>query len=462
MIEPSLRRFIEEAFEVWPVPALGAVVVEKGAIRLCEMFAPQGETPLGEDTLFPYASITKAVAATSISVLAQKGLLRWDDPVHAFCPHFKLSDPWVTEQFQLIDLFCHRAGLGVQPLQQMPLWGYSRADIQSALAYLPFKKSFRTAYEYNNALYLWVEDVVQAVSGQPWAEFVTQEVLQPLGMTNTQVGRRHVDASKLIKGHIRGEHPPHSITPIEFSIYPDVFLAAGGLVGPLQDLATWMLFQLGHTQGAPIIDDGLRRFMQRPQTVIGTQQFYGLGWRILTNRPKRVVTHGGLIKGIKHQLWLIPELDCGIAVLSNLTDCEAAPAICEYFADLAMGLPPAPYHQRFKEVNLAAKRDVIPETLGLPIGHKNLCGRYHHVFLGEGRVSEGMQDGCLHLAFGPRPARATLLPTSEDAFLVQFDEASGGCIGESLWGTATFKDHTLTLRGFNRFDNEIFIFEKVI
>jgi hypothetical protein len=148
-------------------------------------------------------------------------------------------------------------------------------------------------------------------------------------------------------------------------------------------------------------------------------------------------------------------------VLSNLTDCEAAPAICEYFADLMMGLPPAPYHQRFKEASLAFKGEVMPAPLVQPTPVQHVCGRYQHVFLGQAQVSEGTQSGHLHLDFGPKPAHALLVPTGENIFRIEFDDANGGRVGESLWGIAIFKGQTLTLKGFNRFDNETFVFEKI-
>jgi CubicO group peptidase (beta-lactamase class C family) len=345
--------------------------------------------------------------------------------------------------------------LGVQPLQQLPLWGYNREEIKIALSKVPFKRSFRTTYEYNNVLYLWVEDLVQNITGMPWGEFITKNLLGPLGMLETKVGRKEADPNRLTAGHIHGENNPGVIQKVEFSEYPDIFLAAGGLVGTLKDLTHWMFAQM---ECPSPLSGTQTRFLQRPQTVIGNAQFYGLGWRILTNRPHKIITHGGLIKGIKHQLWIIPEIKSAIAVLTNLTNGDTPLAVAEYFADLALGLEERDYIDHFKSLEGVIKKPESPRVItGKPIPTSAL-GLYTSPILGQGKLIE--DKGRLIFELGPKSAQAKLHPLDSGHYLMEFEHAHGGKIGEAFWGELILNDDKIILRAQDRFDSESFEFRK--
>ena len=59
------------------------------------------------------ASNSKAFTTAALGMLVDEGKLSWDDKVRKFIPEFTLFDPYVTEEFTIRDLLCHRSGLGL-------------------------------------------------------------------------------------------------------------------------------------------------------------------------------------------------------------------------------------------------------------------------------------------------------------------------------------------------------------
>src|SRR5690606_10547034 len=142
---------------------------------------------VNEHTLFPIASNSKAFTGVALGLLVEQGKIKWDDPVIEHLPWFKMADPFVTSQLSIKDLLVHRSGLApyAGDLMQFPPSDLSREDIVRQIRWLPLVYSFRNAYAYDNVLYLVAGEVIKAVTGQDWEDFVKGQILDKLGMTET-------------------------------------------------------------------------------------------------------------------------------------------------------------------------------------------------------------------------------------------------------------------------------------
>ena len=455
----QIDTFAAKAFVNWQVPGAVIGIVHNGESVHLKGYGQKGLTnpdPITPSTLFPIASISKAMSAAAIAVLVEQGHLHWHQKVIELLPHFKMYDPWVTKEFTVADLFCHRSGLPPEPLQQLPLWGYSVQDLKNSLPLIPSFTSFRTAYQYINILYLFVEDIVVSLAKMPFAKFMENHVFKPIGMNNARVGLKGGEHEHLIQGHILDEETYTTVQQIPFSSYPQTYLAAGGVVASPNDLCQWMLAQLGHV---PFLPTPRLRYMWRPQTVISDHEFYGLGWRSLTHKPHRIISHGGLIKGIRHQLYMVPDCDFGIFVLTNLTHHEAPNKICEFATDLVMGVRPAEDNPKAREAYLREVASNCPPPVQ-PIAYQpsDYTGEYTNPILGKSLVA--YDEGALKLYLGNKPAVALLESIATNQFRLFFTGTSGADIGEGHWGIATFNEKTMVLKAYQRFDLETFSFEK--
>jgi CubicO group peptidase (beta-lactamase class C family) len=98
-----------------------------------------------------------------------------------------MYDPWVTREMTIRDLLVHRSGLGLGAgdMLMVPRGSYSRAEAVRRLRFIKPATSFRSAYAYDNVLYMVAGQLIEAVTGQTWENYVREHVLVPAGMTTS-------------------------------------------------------------------------------------------------------------------------------------------------------------------------------------------------------------------------------------------------------------------------------------
>src|SRR5947209_1270714 len=179
----DLDAYVTHVMRDFEVPGVAIAVVLDGRVLLAKGYGVRklGEpTAVDERTLFGIASNTKAFTATA--------------PGIDYLPGFAMYDPFVTRELTIRDLLVHRSGLGLGAgdLLWWPTSTYDRKEIARRLRYIKPATSFRSAYAYDNVLYLVAGQVIEKLSGVSWEEFVRTRILVPVGMTSSTV--RHSDA----------------------------------------------------------------------------------------------------------------------------------------------------------------------------------------------------------------------------------------------------------------------------
>ncbi len=332
---PDLERLdalIAAAQRDWPVPGLAVVIVKDGRTVLMKGYGERelgGGEPVDEHTLFAIASNSKAFTSAALAMLVEEGKLDWDDPVREHLPYFQLYDPYVSQEMRIRDLLSHRSGLGT--FSGDLLWygtGYSAEEVVRRTRYVPQAGPFRSSYGYSNLMFIAAGEVVAAVSGMPWADFVESRILRPLGMDRTVTSTSDLAGTDNVA-------TPHKnwidrVAPIEWYNW-DAMAAAGGIISSVSDMARWLKLQLGHGEA-----DGLRLFSEdsswemwtvhTPRAVSAGSRSsfpsthfrgYGLGWGLNDDRGRLIVSHGGGYDGMFSQVVLVPEEDLAMAVFTN-------------------------------------------------------------------------------------------------------------------------------------------------
>ncbi|MFM7728727.1 MAG: serine hydrolase domain-containing protein, partial [Flavobacteriales bacterium] len=96
------------------VPGISIAIVKDDAVVFSKGYGVCNTATgiqVNDSTLFAIASNSKAFTAASLAILVDKGQLRWDDKVRTYLPYFTLYSPYVSEEFTIRDLLCHRSGL---------------------------------------------------------------------------------------------------------------------------------------------------------------------------------------------------------------------------------------------------------------------------------------------------------------------------------------------------------------
>jgi len=355
----ALDETVQRAMRAFEVPGISLAVVKDGKVVVAKGYGVKrlgDPAPVDGRTLFGIASNTKAFTATALGILVDEGRVKWDAPVIDYVPWFQMSDPYVTREMTVRDLLVHRSGLGLGAgdLLWWPASTYNRREITQHLRYIPLATSFRSAYAYDNVLYLVAGEIIESVSGQSWEDFVATRILAKVGMTTSNV--RHSDATKA--GNIAVPHAPvdgkvRPIAPFD----SDNTNPAGGINSNAEDMAKWMLVQLAEgklADGSPLIRPGTARELTTLVTpmpigraaaeleaVRPSFNGYGLGFHLRDYRGHKLVTHTGGLPGYVSKVAMIPDIQLGIAILTNQESGAAFDSLANSIMDAYLGATPS-------------------------------------------------------------------------------------------------------------------------
>ncbi len=134
--------------------------------------------------LFWIASMTKPMTAVCVMLLAEQGRLRIDDPVSRYIPEFgnmRLHGARPPRPVTIRDLLTHTGGLGEAQVGPRA----SLAERVAAYAHAPMKFAPGSRFDYSNSGFNTLGRIIEVVSGRPYASFLRQHLLSPLGMGDT-------------------------------------------------------------------------------------------------------------------------------------------------------------------------------------------------------------------------------------------------------------------------------------
>ncbi len=328
----SLKQHIQQAMVDWKIPGLAIGIVQDGKVVMAEGF---GVCKLGEDqkvdanTMFGIASNTKAFTASALGLLVNEGKLSWDDRVVDYLPYFELYDPYVSQNFTIRDLLCHRSGLAT--FSGDLLWhstSYSREEIIRRIKYLKPVYGFRSHYGYSNLMFLTAGEIIPAITDTSFDDFLKYRFFEPLEMQNTNISIRFQKGySNLAIPHITKED---KVIPIDYISWDNI-APAGGINSTVNDMNHWLLMQLesGSWNGKVILPEEIQQELwssNMVQNVSNMQHFlfpsihfntYGMGWDLFDYHGRKVVNHSGGLDGMISQVALVPEEKFGVVILTN-------------------------------------------------------------------------------------------------------------------------------------------------
>ncbi len=348
-----------------------------------------------EKTLFAIGSCTKSFTATAVSILVQDGKLEFDKPLKEYLPDFNLYDDVSEKLATPIDILTHRIGL---PRHDFMWYGseYSREEIYKRLKYLKPNCSIRTKFQYQNHMYLVAGYLVEKISNTSWENFVSEKILKPLHMDNTNF------STEVMKKSDDYAYPYNfdgkKIVRMDFREF-QAMGPAGTINSNVLDMSKWIMFILNKGKGTSILSSDYIENMTTPKMIVSEKsnypersfRTYGMGWFIEYYRGRYHIFHGGNVDGFSAQMGIFPEDSFGVVILSNSNN-SSIPFIVEmYISELMLGLEPTPWSDRLKEIeNISSKnlkKDDV-EKKGTKPSHqlKDYAGVYEDKGYGKLRI----------------------------------------------------------------------------
>ena len=239
------------------LPGLSIALVDKYGVVWSEVYGfndRKKKKPVTFDTIFSVQSMSKTFTATGVMVAVQDGLVALDTPITTYIPDFTVKSRFEKnpqEKITLRHLLGHKAGFTHQaPIgnNNYPEFHSFEAHIQSISdTWLRYPVGQR--YCYSNLGIDLAGYILQVVSGRPFAQYMKEKVLEPIGMKNSSFEWEAIrnNENRAI-GHLKG----FSNVPLEFAMIP-----AGALYSNIIDMAKFIQFQLNDGEV------GNKKFWQR-------------------------------------------------------------------------------------------------------------------------------------------------------------------------------------------------------
>jgi CubicO group peptidase (beta-lactamase class C family) len=281
-------------------------------------------------------SISKLFVATAVMQLVEKGQADLDADINQYLAAFQLEDGF-SEPVTLAQLLTHTAGYEDPPYESYT----DPAMVQPLGAYLaesmpPRSNPPGAVQRYCNHGYALAAYVVEEVSGQPFEQYVAEQILKPLGMS---------DSGYLLGPPLPGEmatgYSYEKRTQVPLPIDYDSDYPGGSMVSTADDMARFMLAHLegGCYEGECILqpDTLAEMHQQRAQTPYEGQAVT-YGFVEAQQEGQRLLGHSGAIRGFGASLNLLPEHNLGYFFSFNeecyLTSaCEIVPEFREQFLE---------------------------------------------------------------------------------------------------------------------------------
>jgi CubicO group peptidase (beta-lactamase class C family) len=465
-IRDSLDSYVNKALNDWQIPGVSVCIVKNGKVVVMKGY---GVKELGtndkvdENTLFMIGSNSKAFTATAIALLDAEKKLSLDDKVQKWLPDFKLYDPWVAKEANIRDLLCHR--LGFETFQGDFMYfdsDLTTAEVREKMGKLKPMYGFRSKWGYTNCAFMTAGEIIPKVTGQSWADFVTERIFKPLGMNNSLALSKDIQtAGNKCSAHTVAEGV---LKKIPYG-HIDNLAPAGSISSSVNDMSKWVIMQLnnGKLDGKEIIPASAIAQTRTPHSILGNGghmfnkshfALYGLGWFLQEYAGRKIVEHTGGVNGFVTSVCLVPEEQLGIIVFTNTDANGFFEALRNEIEDAYLGLPYRNYSKLYrsyqwadeeeKAKELKAVRDSIAMNPKPELPLTAYAGEYMHTVYGKMNIK--IETGKLIMRFEHHKGRyGTLEPLGGNRFFCIYNEALFG-MKKLEFTVANKKVKSLTVR----------------
>ena len=306
------------------VPAMAAAFVKGDGTVICNAvgFCREGsEETVSADDAFHIGSCTKAMTATMVAKLVERGMLDWEITVAEAFPDLKDRLHPSFRKATLFHFLAHRAGLpddsrpNAADLRRLrALTGRVQEQRQQMVGWVlarPPAYPLGERMVYANAGYVIAAAMAEAVTGRSWEELMNAEIFGPLGMKRVGFG-----APTRVWGHNHLAHGCQPISPSPEADNPLVLAPAGGVHCSLND---WAKFAVVHLNGAQGKCDFLKPETFQRLHDDPFKQGYALGWLVVDRKWAQGIafTHAGSNTLWFAVIWLAPKRNAAFLAAAN-------------------------------------------------------------------------------------------------------------------------------------------------
>lgn len=270
----------------------------------------EDKTPVSAATNFRLASVTKQFTAMSVLQLIDEGKLNFDTNLKEIFPDF----PDYGKQITIKNLLQHTSGL-IDYEDLIPDSATVQVKDKDVLEMMMQTDSTYfepgTEHRYSNTGYALLAMIIEKVSGEPFREYLKENIFEPLGMKNTLAYERGInDVPERAFGYTITDT---GIVFTDQSITSAV-LGDGGIYSSLNDLYKW---DQALYSDKVIRQNYLDESFTHGMTTDSKEFNYGYGWRLENFKDMEVKYHTGSTRGFRNIIYRIPSKEFTVIILTN-------------------------------------------------------------------------------------------------------------------------------------------------
>jgi CubicO group peptidase (beta-lactamase class C family) len=322
-------------------------VVYKKAFGMANM---ELNVPVNDSMIFYIGSNTKQFTAVAILQLTEKGTLKLEDTLGKF-----ISCPYPVSGITIEQLLSHTSGMG--SINETPAYklidrkGVTPAELVKYYTNLPIDFPTGSRWAYNNANFYILGYLIEKLSGQSYADYVTENIFKPAGMFSSYIGKE----SLIIKNR------PSGYTNFRLGIFNsristvELLYSSGGIQSSADDMLRWNRA----LNGGKLLRTETLHHIYKPQTLTnGKQTTYGMGFHLQELHNSPALRHGGLVEGFTSETLYLPNEDVYVVILLN-EETSKIPLVplARIIAGLSINKP-------YSYTEIAISKDELPKFIG--------------------------------------------------------------------------------------------------
>ncbi|MEN8146104.1 MAG: serine hydrolase domain-containing protein [Campylobacterota bacterium] len=344
----SFESFVRDATSEQTPPSASFAVLKGDKILYESSFGfndAAGEQATSLESVYHVFSLTKILAATLVMQLVDEGVLSLDDPVQKYLPRFKAKYDDKEVTITILNLLNHSSGINdrsseVRPLTDDNYYDYAQMSGIEIVEYVELPYLPGSEAKYSSAEYIILSRIIEKATGEDFGELVMERVVEPAEMERS--GFTYTDA--MVEDQVYGTMKMFSITGIAMRMFMDSankdhwdgttlwlkqfdigWLAAGGLVAPIHDMA---LFLSAYSNGKLMDAETKKVFLETPTVKVDAWMApqedisFGIGWYHIRDKGEFYYQHQGLGPGYRTIMRIYPKYDISFVILTSQTETD--------------------------------------------------------------------------------------------------------------------------------------------
>ena len=341
----AIRSFYEGGLRRNGILGSSLVLIRGGEVVLHENYGLQSRSPIvpvDDNTTYHWASCTKTFTGIAIMQLRDRGFLSLDDPLIKYIPELgAIHDRYgPISKITIRQMMSHSGGF------RDPTWPWRDADWQpfeptqwsQIVAMLPYTDILfepGSRFSYSNLGVVFLGEIIERLSGDPYEVYIDKNILKPLGMYRTYFDRSPYHLLRY-RSH-SWDLKDGKLTEDQFDFDTGITRSNGGLNAPLPDMIRYVQFLLGDPERWAEYNTVLRRSsleeMWKPVLLVAPNDDFisraGAGDQVAssffvhTDGKLRLIGHAGWQNGFRSHFYIDPEARSAYIVAYN-TDAQDA------------------------------------------------------------------------------------------------------------------------------------------